>query len=53
MAVVGICFALYLISAELLIINAICIWCTSVHVLTFTLFVLVGYGTSRTGLRRS
>ncbi|HXQ19288.1 MAG TPA: vitamin K epoxide reductase family protein [Acidimicrobiales bacterium] len=37
----GMCFALYLVSAELLIIGAICIWCTAVHVVTFALFVLV------------
>ena len=39
--VVGILFALYLVSAELLIIGSICIWCTVVHVVTFSLFVLV------------
>jgi uncharacterized membrane protein len=37
----GMCFALYLVSAELLIIGAICLWCTGVHVVTFVLFVLV------------
>ncbi len=37
----GIGFALYLVSAEFLIINNICLWCTSVHVITFVLFVLV------------
>ena len=37
----GMCFALYLVSAELLIIGAICLWCTGVHVVTFALFVLV------------
>jgi uncharacterized membrane protein len=41
MAVVGICFVLYLVSAELLIIKNICLWCTSVHAVTFLLFVLV------------
>jgi uncharacterized membrane protein len=39
--VLGMCFALYLVSAELLIIGAICLWCTGVHVVTFALFVLV------------
>jgi uncharacterized membrane protein len=39
--VVGICFALYLVACELLIIGNICLWCTSVHVITFLLFVLV------------
>jgi len=38
---VGMAFALYLVSAELLIIGNICLWCTSVHVVTFCLFVLV------------
>lgn len=41
LSVVGILFALYLVAAELLIIGNICIWCTSVHVVTFLLFVLV------------
>jgi uncharacterized membrane protein len=35
------CFVLWLISAELLIIGNICLWCSSVHVITFFLFVLV------------
>jgi uncharacterized membrane protein len=39
--VVGMCFALYLVSAELLLIGAICLWCTGVHLVTFSLFVLV------------
>jgi len=38
---VGMAFALYLVSAELLIIGNICLWCTSVHVVTFLLFVLI------------
>lgn len=40
MAVGGMCFVLYLVSAELLIIKNICLWCTSVHAITFLLFVL-------------
>lgn len=54
MTVGGMCFVLYLVSAELLIIKNICLWCTSVHVITFLLFVLtmatvpqmLGWGTS-------
>jgi uncharacterized membrane protein len=48
--VVGILFVLYLIYCELFKIGAICLWCTSVHVITFFLFGLVvfsaaaGYG---------
>jgi uncharacterized membrane protein len=41
LAVVGMGFALYLISAELLVIKAICLWCTTVHVITFALLVLL------------
>ncbi|HVC15294.1 MAG TPA: vitamin K epoxide reductase family protein [Acidimicrobiales bacterium] len=37
----GICFVLYLVSAEFLIIKNICLWCTGVHVVTFLLFVLL------------
>lgn len=39
--IVGICFVLYLVYAELIEIGNICIWCTSVHVVTFVLFVLI------------
>jgi uncharacterized membrane protein len=39
--IVGMCFVLYLVYAELIEIGNICIWCTSVHVVTFALFVLI------------
>lgn len=39
----GVAFVLWLISAELLIINNICLWCTSVHVITVLIFVSVVY----------
>jgi uncharacterized membrane protein len=32
---------IYLVYAELFQINAICLWCTTVHVVTFALFVAV------------
>lgn len=41
LSVAGMGFVLYLISAELLIIKAICIWCTSVHIVTFAQLLLV------------
>ena len=41
LAVAGMCFVLYLISAELLIIKAICIYCTGVHIVTFAQLILV------------
>ena len=39
--VVGMGFVLYLIYAEVDQIRAICLWCTSVHVATFLIFVLL------------
>lgn len=39
--VVGMLFVLYLVFAELILIGNICIWCTSVHIVTFVLFVLI------------
>jgi uncharacterized membrane protein len=51
--IVGMTFVLYLIYTEIFTLNlTICLWCTSVHVLTFALFGLVvfaaaaGYGTA-------
>jgi uncharacterized membrane protein len=41
LAVLGIGFVLYLLSAELLIIKAICLYCTGVHIITFAQLVLV------------
>lgn len=49
LAVAGIGFVVYLIYAELFLIDAICLECTSVHVLTFILFVLVVGGTAELG----
>jgi uncharacterized membrane protein len=46
-ATVGMGFAIYLVSVELLVVDAICLWCTSVHVLTFALFVLVVAGSAQ------
>jgi uncharacterized membrane protein len=42
----GILFVFYLVYAEAIIIKAICLWCTSVHVLTLLLFVLTGFATA-------
>jgi uncharacterized membrane protein len=38
---VGICMVLYLLYAELFMIRSICLYCTSVHIVTFLLFVLI------------
>ena len=45
-AVVGLCTVLYLLYAELFSINAICLWCTSVHVLTLVLFGTTVFATA-------
>ena len=45
-AVVGIGFVLYLIYVEVIQIGNICLWCTSVHVITFLLFALLVFAAS-------
>ena len=49
--VVGIGFVLYLIYAELFIIGSICLYCTSVHAITFVLFVLTVFAAAAWGLK--
>ena len=46
--VAGVCFVVWLIYAELFRIDAICLWCTSVHVITVALFAVVLLGTAGT-----
>jgi uncharacterized membrane protein len=41
LSIVGVGMILYLLIAELFIIKAICLWCSSVHIVTFILFVIV------------
>jgi uncharacterized membrane protein len=48
--VVAIGFVIYLIYAELLVIGSICLYCTSVHVITFVLFVLIAVAAAAWGL---
>jgi len=48
--VVGIGFVLYLLYAELFIIGSICLYCTSVHVITFVLFALTAFAAGVWGL---
>jgi uncharacterized membrane protein len=40
---VGAAMVLYLVWAEFFGVNAICLWCTTVHVVAFLLFVLVAF----------
>jgi uncharacterized membrane protein len=44
LSVIGMGLVLYLLYAELFLIHAICLWCSSVHVLTFIIFCLVVSG---------
>jgi uncharacterized membrane protein len=41
LAVVGMCFVLWLIIAEFLIIKNLCEWCTGVHIVTFAMFICI------------
>ena len=50
---VGMGMVLYLISQEALTLHAICLWCTSVHVLTFAMFLIVITGWEDTGYAQS
>jgi uncharacterized membrane protein len=38
---VGMIFVLYLVYVELFKVSAICLWCTSVHIITFLLLVTI------------
>jgi|HubBroStandDraft_6_1064221.scaffolds.fasta_scaffold183642_2 uncharacterized membrane protein len=48
--IVGVGFILYLIYVELFQVSAICLWCTSVHVITFLLFVVITLAAAVWGL---
>ena len=48
--IVGMGFVLYLLYAELFLIGSICLYCTSVHALTFLLFVFVAIAAAVWGL---
>ena len=41
LAITGVGMIIYLISAEFFVIKAICLWCSSVHIVTFILFVII------------
>ena len=52
-AVVGMGMVLYLVSQEFIVIRNLCVWCTSVHILTFALFLIIITGWEQTGWARS
>jgi uncharacterized membrane protein len=45
-AVLGVGFVAYLVYTELFTLDAICLWCTAVHVITLALFAVVALGTA-------
>lgn len=46
LAAAGVAMMLYLLYAELFLIDAICLWCTLVHVCVFALAAGVAFGTA-------
>ena len=49
-SLLGVAFVLYLVWAELFRINAICLWCTGVHIITVLLFVVICVATALVGV---
>ena len=41
LSITGVGMIIYLITAELFLIKAICLWCSGVHLITFVLFVII------------
>ena len=41
MSVIGMVFVLWLITAEIVFIGKICLWCTAVHLVTFALLIVL------------
>ena len=41
LAITGVGMVIYLISAELFVIKSICLWCSSVHIATLFLFIII------------
>jgi uncharacterized membrane protein len=48
-SLVGVATAIWLIYAELLRIDGICLWCTAVHLFTLLIFASTVFGTLSTG----
>ena len=52
-AVAGIGMVIYLIYQEALVLHAICLWCTGVHILTFAMFLIIVASWYETGYARA
>lgn len=48
LSIIGVCFVARLVYAELFEIDAICLWCTVVHVLALAMFAITALGTAAT-----
>lgn len=48
LAGVGVAFVLYLVYAELFILDAICLWCTVIHIVAVALFAVVALAMAST-----
>ena len=48
-SLVGVGTAVWLIYAELFRLDAICLWCTSVHAISILIFITTTFGTASTG----
>jgi uncharacterized membrane protein len=46
LAAIGVLFVFYLVFAEMFTLNAICLWCTGVHILAVALFAVIAIGTA-------
>jgi uncharacterized membrane protein len=48
-SLIGVGTAVWLVYAELYKLDAVCLWCTAVHVVSFLLFALTAFATAATG----
>lgn len=51
--VAGLGMVVYLVYQEAIVLHAICLWCTCVHVLTFVMFLIIVTGWYETGYARA
>lgn len=47
-AAAGVAMVVWLVYVELFVVDAICLWCTAVHLVTVALFFVTGFGTALT-----
>ena len=52
LAAAGVVFVVYLVYAELFLVDALCLWCTAVHAVAVALFAVVAFATAGQGASR-